>query len=124
MKDDSSRRVRCVADQDKTFPGEHGGVERPKKAKLSFSVLATDARRDVDLIEVKLETGRKHQIRVQLAHAGCPIVGDVKYDSQSPFPAGIALHCFRLQLLHPTLKTHLDFEVVPPKFWKMANFGV
>ena len=124
VKDDASRRVRCVANQEVTFPGENGKTEHPKRAKLHFSVIATDSQRDVDLIEVKLETGRKHQIRVQLSHAGCPIVGDIKYDSQSPFPSGIGLHCFRLQLLHPTLKTPLDFEVPPPKFWKMANFGV
>jgi len=124
VKDDASRRVRCVDSPDTTFAGEHGKTEHPKRARLSFSVIATDAKRDVDLIEVELETGRKHQIRVQLSHAGCPIVGDVKYDSQSPFPSGIALHCFRLQLLHPTLKTPLVFEVGPPKFWKMANFGV
>ena len=124
VKDDASRRVRCVANQDVTFAGEHGKTEHPKRAKLHFSVVATDAKRDVDLIEVNLETGRKHQIRVQLSHAGCPIVGDVKYDSQSPFSSGIALHCCRLQLLHPTLKTPLDFEVPPPSFWKMANFGV
>ena len=124
VKDDASRRVRCVAGPETTFAGENGKTEHPKRAKLSFSVIATDAKRDVDLIEVKLETGRKHQIRVQLSHAGCPIVGDVKYDSQSPFSSGIALHCCRLQLLHPTLKTPLVFEVPPPSFWKMANFGV
>ena len=124
VKDDASRRVRCVANAEKTFKGENGKLESPKRAKLSFSVIATDVTRDVDLIEVKLETGRKHQIRVQLSHAGAPIVGDVKYDSESPFPSGIALHCFRLQLLHPTLKTPLDFEVAPPSFWRMAKFEV
>ena len=124
VKDDASRRVRCVANQEVTFAGEHGKTEHPKRAKLHFSVVSSDAKRGVDLIEVNLETGRKHQIRVQLSHAGCPIVGDVKYDSQSPFPSGIALHCCRLQLLHPTLKTPLVFEVPPPSFWKMANFGV
>jgi 23S rRNA pseudouridine1911/1915/1917 synthase len=124
VKDDASRRVRCVAGPDVTFPGENGRTEHPKRAVLHFAIRATDPKRDVDLIEVKLETGRKHQIRVQLSHAGCPIIGDVKYDSQFPFPSGIALHCFRLQLLHPTLKTPLDFEVAPPMFWKMPSFDV
>ncbi len=124
VKDDASRRVRCVASPETTFPGENGKTESPKRAKLSFSVIATDSQRDVDLIEVQLETGRKHQIRVQLSNAGCPIVGDVKYDSQSKFSSGIALHCCRLQLVHPTLKTPLVFEVAPPRFWKMASFDV
>lgn len=124
VKDDASRRVRCVAGPEATFAGENGKTEHPKKAKLNFSVLATDVQRGVDLIEVKLETGRKHQIRVQMSHAGCPILGDIKYKSHSPFPSGIALHCFRLQLLHPTQKTPLVFEVEPPKFWKMNKFNL
>lgn len=124
VKDDASRRVRCVASPEICFAGENGKVEHPKRARLSFSIVATDSQRGVDLIEIKLDTGRKHQIRVQLSNAGCPIVGDVKYNSQSPFPSGIALHCCRLQLLHPTVKTPLDFEVDPPKFWKMHNFSL
>ncbi len=124
VKDDASRRVRCVPSQNVTFPGEHGKPEQPKQARLRYSVIATDPERDVDLVEIQLETGRKHQIRVQLSYAGAPILGDVKYDSQSRFPSGIALHCFRLQLEHPTLKTPLEFRIPPPKFWKNANFDV
>ena len=124
VKDDASRRVRCVEGPDVTFAGEHGETERPKRARLHFSLVASDAARELDLIEIKLETGRKHQIRVQLSRAGCPIIGDVKYESRLPFPSGIALHCCRLQLIHPTLKTPLDFKVEPPKFWKTSKYDV
>ena len=124
VKHDASRRVRCVVDENVTFAGEHGSVERPKKARLRYQVIATDCRQGIDLIEVELETGRKHQIRVQLAYAGAPIIGDVKYGSVETFTRGIGLHCFQLALIHPTLKTSLEFEVAVPKSWRTVKLNV
>ena len=120
-KDDASRRMRCAPEEKSPL---HPKDPPPKLARLAYRRISTDHQRDLDLLEVQLETGRKHQIRVQLANQGCPIVGDTKYGSPLPFPKGIALHCFRLGLLHPTLKTELKFEVPPPKNWQLANFGV
>lgn len=119
FKDDASRRMRCTKKQN-----DSRADAPPKLARLRYRKLATDQQKDVDLLEIQLETGRKHQIRVQLANQGCPILGDSKYGSSRPFPAGIALHCLKLQLLHPTLKTPLEFEVAPPKNWQMGKFGV
>jgi 23S rRNA pseudouridine1911/1915/1917 synthase len=68
-------------------------------------------------LEVRLETGRKHQIRLQLAHHGHPILGDRKYGSRLPFAAGIALHARRLVVLHPTTGTRLEFEARLPDTW-------
>ena len=79
---------------------------------------------DLDLLDIKLETGRKHQIRVQFSHAGCPIVGDRKYESRHPFPKGIALHCNHLAFEHPTLKKTMEFTVEPPKHWRLAKYVV
>lgn len=73
-------------------------------------------------LEVELETGRKHQIRLQLSHHGHPIVGDQKYGSQTPFAAGIALHARRLVIAHPTTAARLEFEAPPPSSW--AAFGI
>jgi 23S rRNA pseudouridine1911/1915/1917 synthase len=70
------------------------------------------------LLEVRLLTGRKHQIRVQLAHAGFPIVGDRKYGSGRPFPAGIALHARRLVVEHPVRKIPLAIEAPLPPSWQ------
>lgn len=70
------------------------------------------------LVEVTLETGRKHQIRAQLASRGWPIVGDRRYGSQRRFAAGIALHARRLTLEHPTRRESLSFEAPPPKSWR------
>lgn len=69
------------------------------------------------LLEIELETGRKHQIRVQLASRGWPVVGDLKYGSNRPFPDGIALHARRLALIHPTRKTPVEFVAPPPASW-------
>jgi 23S rRNA pseudouridine1911/1915/1917 synthase len=70
------------------------------------------------LLEVNLQTGRKHQIRVQLAAEGHPILGDKKYGSRKAFPAGIALHARELIIEHPTLKKPLTFISEPPRSWK------
>jgi len=69
------------------------------------------------LLEVTLETGRKHQIRVQLAARGLPILGDQKYGSREPFPGGIALHSRLLELLHPTRGEPITLLAEPPASW-------
>jgi 23S rRNA pseudouridine1911/1915/1917 synthase len=57
---------------------------------------------EVSLVELEPSTGRRHQLRVQLASRGCPIVGDRTYGSRLPFTgAGIALHASRLVFDHP-----------------------
>jgi 23S rRNA pseudouridine1911/1915/1917 synthase len=73
---------------------------------------------DVALLEVNPETGRKHQIRVQLAKAGHAIVGDRKYGSTVPFSRGIALHSFRLELDHPVRHEPLRIEAPLPAAWR------
>lgn len=78
----------------------------------------------LSLLEIKLETGRKHQIRVQLSHAGFPVLGDRKYGSTKPFETGIALHCRSLKFEHPTRKTQVTVEAPPPGCWKVDRFGI
>ena len=74
------------------------------------------------LVEVQLFTGRKHQIRLQLANIGCPILGDRKYEAQATFdePA-IALCCVRLAFDHPTTHERLEFEIRPPANWQVET---
>ncbi len=76
------------------------------------------------LLEIRLLTGRKHQIRLQLAHHGFPIAGDRKYGSEDPFPRGIALHARRLRIQHP-VGAH-DFEAIAPlpTYWPLAESDV
>lgn len=85
-------------------------VKEAKKAKLEYEVV--DTKDEKTLIRVKLHTGRQHQIRVQMAHMGCPLVGDGKY-GQGVSKEGLALCSYKLELLHPTTKKELKFEIVP-----------
>jgi 23S rRNA pseudouridine1911/1915/1917 synthase len=91
-------------------------------ARLSFRTIATN--KSSSLLEIKLETGRKHQIRVQLAKHGFPIIGDQKYGSTQNFAAGIALHAGQLVVEHPILKEAMTFMAPLPASWhKDARFS-
>ncbi|GHT21907.1 RNA pseudouridine synthase [Planctomycetales bacterium] len=66
------------------------------------------------LIEIHLETGRKHQIRIQLSSRGYPILGDIKYGSKKAFPCGIALHAWKLRFDHPVTKERIELTAPVP----------
>lgn len=80
-----------------------------KRATLSYRTFSTGG--DMSALELELETGRKHQIRVQLAAVGHPIVGDFRYGATRAFPGqGIALVAKRLSFAHPISKQTLTIE--------------
>ena len=62
------------------------------------------------LLELILETGRRHQIRVQLAAAGCPIVGDGRYGARTNPIRRLALHASHLRFSHPATGREMRFE--------------
>lgn len=72
----------------------------------------------LSLVRLTLETGRRHQIRVQLAEAGCPIVGDDKYGSKNNPIRRMALHACLLEFPHPVTHERMKFESALP-----GNFG-
>jgi 23S rRNA pseudouridine1911/1915/1917 synthase len=79
---------------------------------------------DFHLLQIRLETGGKHQIRAQLSAVGCPIVGDKKYGSQLRMENGLSLHCRKLQFRHPTRGVMLTVRAALPETWRsIANFG-
>jgi 23S rRNA pseudouridine1911/1915/1917 synthase len=83
-----------------------------------FHLLKTDGTRS--LVEVRLETGRKHQIRVHLAGMGCPVVGDVRYGAISNACGRLALHACQLDLSHPVTHEPLSFRSpLPPMLRKL-----
>lgn len=85
--------------------------EGAQKAVLKYRVIADGER--YHLLEVELLTGRKHQIRAQLSHIGCPIKGDLKYGAQRSNPGGgISLQSRRICFQHPVSK--LDIDVTAP----------
>jgi len=108
-KDDQRRRMVVV---------DSNGQEARLQFRLLQRLLGNKS-----LLEVNLETGRKHQIRLQLAYSGVPILGDVKYGASSPFPAGIALHARRLEIGHPTRGTPLYFVAPLPASWKSLGLN-
>lgn len=83
-----------------------------REAKTHYRVLSGGDHRS--LLEITLETGRRHQIRVQLAAAGCPIVGDKIYGAKTNPIRRIALHATFLKLLHPSDQSELIFETPLP----------
>jgi 23S rRNA pseudouridine1911/1915/1917 synthase len=62
-------------------------------------------------------TGRTHQLRVQLASRGWPVLGDATYGATRPFPRGIALHARRLEVVHPASGRTIAFEAPLPEAW-------
>ena len=72
-------------------------------------------------------TGRKHQIRVQLASIGCPVKGDLKYGARRSNPdGGISLHARRIRFVHPVSKKEIDITAPVPAgdaLWKALEDG-
>lgn len=84
-----------------------------KKARLTYRVL--QRKQDRTLLEIELETGRYHQIRLQLSALGHPVWGDHKYGSKQTYAfEAIALHHRSLQFPHPISQALLTFEAPPP----------
>jgi 23S rRNA pseudouridine1911/1915/1917 synthase len=104
--EDRRRRMKTVAPH---APGA-------KEARLYFRCL--ECHGGYSLVEVFPETGRKHQIRLQLAQRGHPILGDRKYGSLRRFPAGIALHARRLVIVHPVRRERQEFVAPLPASWR------
>jgi 23S rRNA pseudouridine1911/1915/1917 synthase len=92
----------------------------PEGKLCELSVVAARDLGGKTLLEIEPKTGRSHQIRVQLASRGFPILGDKKYGSREGFPAGIALHAEALELIHPTEKTTLRISAPRPEAWRQA----
>jgi len=92
---------------------------KAKIAELDYKIIGRIGKNT--LLEVKPYSGRPHQIRVQLAKMGCPIVGDVKYGFSLPnHDKSICLHARRLDFLHPVRKEPVHLEASLPKvsFWQ------
>lgn len=94
-------------------------VPGAKKAVLSYKVHSMSD--NYMLLEVRLMTGRHHQIRCQLAHMGCPIKGDLKYGSPRSNPDGsISLMSRRVEFVHPVSKETIAVEAPVPddRLWQ------
>jgi 23S rRNA pseudouridine1911/1915/1917 synthase len=101
---DRDRRVVSVAEDEDDPAG--------RESELAYRLIETSG--PLSLLEIEPRTGRSHQIRVQLADSGWPIVGDSKYGARLRLPdREIALQSFRLEVDHPTRKERLTFNLPP-----------
>ena len=88
------------------------GVKGAKEAALDYKVL--ECKDKMSLVEIKLYTGRSHQIRVQTSHIGCPVVGDVKYAGKKYVKSdNLALWSTEIRFTHPTKKEVMVFRAFP-----------
>ncbi len=95
-------------------PVDNGG----KEAITHYHRLKTTDR--LSLVEMKLETGRKNQIRVHMKDLGYPVVGDRKYGNGTDPIGRLALHAYRLNFYHPITGEVMDFETpFPQKFIRL-----
>lgn len=106
---DAGRNVSTVVDDD------DGEAADSRECVLDWQRLGQHG--PLTLLEIHPLTGRSHQIRVQLAHAGWPIVGDAKYGASTPGQGTLALHSASLTFVHPTLKTPVTVAADPPAAW-------
>lgn len=90
------------------------GTKDAKKAELLYEHISSGTK--YHLLEIKLLTGRHHQIRVQLASMGCVIKGDLKYGAKRSNPDGsISLHARKITFLHPIKKDKIKIVAPVPK---------
>ncbi len=113
VKDEANHRMISV-------PENRAPELGAKLARLSFTKIGQFEGNC--LVEIQLETGRKHQIRAQFGSIGCPIAGDRKYGSKQLFRRGIALHSQSLTIRHPTLPESMTFSKPPPKWWNLDKY--
>lgn len=97
---------------------------RGKLAILSYEVI--DYKDNKSLVKVHLKTGRSHQIRLQFAHHGNPLVGDMKYNLNNKEKVPVALYAYKLIFIHPTTKEEMIFtnplpDTYPFNIFKNSN---
>lgn len=88
-------------------------VEGAKKAELEYVKVGEN--NGLSLLMVTLHTGRTHQIRVQMAHNGTPVYGDMRYGGENAVKGKIALWATSLGFFHPVSKERMVFKIEPPK---------
>ena len=89
-----------------------------KLSKLKYKLVS--CKNNMSLVDIKLETGRSHQIRVQFSSRGYPLVGDVKYGNDKNIQ--IALFSYKLSFYHPITKDLLTFKLDIPKRYPFNLF--
>lgn len=109
---DEDKNIVTVSDKEK--PGF-------KASYLDYRALAS--KDGITMVEVKLGTGRSHQIRAQMAHAGYPLIGDQKYGDKDKRCKDIALEAYKLSFEHPVKREFISFEAPIPSGYPWNLFA-
>ncbi|HHU23989.1 MAG: RluA family pseudouridine synthase [Bacilli bacterium] len=109
LPDSSGKMVDYLIKDEKEVKSFVTNYGQGKIAILNYQVIKH--LKGTTLVEVSLETGRHHQIRVQFASRGFPLLGDTLYGSSVKMP--LALYAFKLEFPHPVTQETLTFEVKP-----------
>lgn len=116
LKQDSGRWVDPLLREELTMRVLASPRQDTREARLRYQVVATQS--DLSLVEIILETGRRHQIRTQFAHRGHALLGDGRYGSPTRLPHGqIALLARTIGFRHPVRPELLLVEAPLPRGW-------
>ncbi len=88
-------------------------VEGAKMAELDYNVV--ESKDGLSLVDIRLHTGRSHQIRVQMNTIGCPVYGDMRYGGEKAKKGYLSLWAYYLSFSHPISKERMVFRVQPPE---------
>ena len=97
------------------------GTDGAKYARLDYRTLVSMGK--YSLAEIKLHTGRSHQIRVQTAGAGHPVFGDMRYGGEKAQKGKLALWAYSLAFTHPVTKDRMRFLALPPDATPWKELG-
>lgn len=95
-----------------------------KMASLEYNIL--EEKGGYSLADIKLHTGRTHQIRVQMSGQGTPVYGDMRYGGENAKKGNLALWAYSLSFTHPVTKERLRFMAEPPENqvpWKIFDLS-
>ena len=109
---DENKNIVTVIDKEK--PGF-------KASYLDYKALAS--KDGLTMVEVKLGTGRSHQIRAQMTHSGYPLIGDQKYGDKDKRCKDIALEAYKLSFEHPVKREFITFEAPLPSGYPWNLFA-
>ena len=89
--------------------------DKGERAVTHYEVIEYNARKDLSLIRLKLETGRTHQIRVHMTSIDHPLIGDFLYNPDNNILKRQALHAGELAFIHPITRNEMSFNIPLPE---------
>ncbi len=106
----------------KDFSSKVTDSEKGQYAELSYRVIDKNIDKNLTLLDILLNTGRHHQIRVQFASRGYPLYGDLRYGKGNE--GTLCLHAYSLSFYHPITKEKMTFVAFPPKMSAFSYFDI